>query len=383
MPHIMPSSIASDDSSMSNLPTARYSLNDYDAIEAAVVETERGRWFLTEFSRRNRAADTQMVMTAIERLQDVVSETRSAPVQQDGSHLLIDTLRLDLIEMSHKIADTHTEVAAIGLQDSDPKHAELVSGELDAIVRSTELATSEILEAAEQIQEIAWTMREGGLAVETCDALDARSTNIYLACSFQDLTAQRTTKVIETMRFLENRINKMIGILQGVEGFGIVPVDSHKQTATVSGSQDVFDSLLAQDDVDFALQWNADGSNPDGIDRAFTIDSDVRSHIDMAMYDAELAETEAAAEIFSGMVPEELDADWFDEAEIATTLPSSTTFVDPAKIIMPALAQIVPISSAVEINVDHGKMDEPATHRVSKLDSLDQETLERKLSLFT
>ena len=40
---------------------------EYEAIEAAVMETARGRWFLAEFARRNRTADTQVLLDAIGR----------------------------------------------------------------------------------------------------------------------------------------------------------------------------------------------------------------------------------------------------------------------------------------------------------------------------
>ncbi len=40
-------------------------LNDYDAIEAAVMETARGRWFLAEHARRIRAAETSRILAAI------------------------------------------------------------------------------------------------------------------------------------------------------------------------------------------------------------------------------------------------------------------------------------------------------------------------------
>lgn len=44
---------------------------DFDAIEGAVMETARGRWFLTEFARRNRHANTQALLEAISRLETV------------------------------------------------------------------------------------------------------------------------------------------------------------------------------------------------------------------------------------------------------------------------------------------------------------------------
>ena len=61
----MESSLAmSDTRSPSPLSAA-----DYDAIAAAVMETGRGRWFLAEYARRNRQADTEMVLSAIARLE--------------------------------------------------------------------------------------------------------------------------------------------------------------------------------------------------------------------------------------------------------------------------------------------------------------------------
>ena len=60
-------------------------------------------------------------------------------------------------------------------------------------------------------------MREQGLDAEVCDLLDAKATEVYTACSFQDLTGQRTRKVIGVLRYLEGRINAMIEIW-GLDG---------------------------------------------------------------------------------------------------------------------------------------------------------------------
>src|SRR5258708_11306011 len=42
---------------------------DYDAISAACMETSRGRWFVTEYAKRNRNADTSMVLDAVARIE--------------------------------------------------------------------------------------------------------------------------------------------------------------------------------------------------------------------------------------------------------------------------------------------------------------------------
>ena len=176
---------------------------DYAAIEEAVLETARGRWFLAEYARRNRQADTQMLLTAISRLEDVI--------RGDAALNAADRLRGGLVDMANAIAKTRAEIAAI-----KPPHAngriDEAKEELDSIVQTTEQATSQILAAAEQIQEIAWTAREQGLTPATCDFLDRQATDIYTACAFQDLTGQRTRKVIQILRYLEARIQAMIDI---------------------------------------------------------------------------------------------------------------------------------------------------------------------------
>lgn len=45
---------------------------EYNAVYAAVTATERGRWFLAEFADRNRKADTNLILSAIERIDEAV-----------------------------------------------------------------------------------------------------------------------------------------------------------------------------------------------------------------------------------------------------------------------------------------------------------------------
>src|SRR6266568_3328584 len=182
---------------------------DYDLIEAAVMETGRGRWFLAEYARRNRHSDTMTLLGAIDRL--------GAAIRGEPSAQSVDRIRLDLFEMAKAIARTKAEIAAIKPDVEDSGKFGEVTAELDSIVRTTETATSDILAAAEQVQEIAWTLREQGIEPEVCDLINAKATDIYTACAFQDLTGQRTGKVIQVLRYLEGRINAMIDIW-GLDG---------------------------------------------------------------------------------------------------------------------------------------------------------------------
>ena len=135
---------------------SQLSTEDFDAIESAVMETSRGRWFLAEYARRNRNADTDAVLTKLDRLERAIRRDRAVPD--------IDRIRLDLADMAEAISRTKQEIAQMKIETEDGGRFADASQELDAIVSQTESATNEILLAAEAIQEAAWTLREAGVA---------------------------------------------------------------------------------------------------------------------------------------------------------------------------------------------------------------------------
>ncbi len=67
-----------------------YTQKDYEAIEGAVLESPRGRWFLGEFARRNRAADTLMLLEAIRKLERGVAENSADQLTADLAAALQD-----------------------------------------------------------------------------------------------------------------------------------------------------------------------------------------------------------------------------------------------------------------------------------------------------
>ena len=95
-----------------------------------------------------------------------------------------------------------------------------VTDELDAIVGGTESATENILSAAEEIDQCANTLsalvkseQEHNLARDILE----RVVQIFESCNFQDLTGQRITKVVATLKFIEDHIVKMMDIWGGIE----------------------------------------------------------------------------------------------------------------------------------------------------------------------
>ena len=52
---------------------------DYEAISQAFMETSRGRWFLGEYAKRNRNADTRMVLDAVARIEETLAAQKQPP----------------------------------------------------------------------------------------------------------------------------------------------------------------------------------------------------------------------------------------------------------------------------------------------------------------
>lgn len=65
---------------------------DYDAIESALMETARGRWFLSEYIRRNRKVDYNLLVSAtctvVEALAAVADEIGNSPTRPLPSETL-------------------------------------------------------------------------------------------------------------------------------------------------------------------------------------------------------------------------------------------------------------------------------------------------------
>jgi chemotaxis protein CheZ len=241
---------------------------EYRTLEQTLLESERGRKFLTEFVKRHKTPETQEILTAIHRLEKTMTRQRKVPD--------LDRIRLDIAEMHEAIERTKLEIANIKQEDDQSNRFTDASHELDQIVTQTEGATQSILEAAEQIQEKAWTLRESGADDSVCDDIDARATEIFMACSFQDLTGQRTTKVVQVLRYLESRINLMINIW-GIEDVetdeNAGPVDTRPDAHLLNGpqlngpavSQNNIDELMAapSDIVDAALDEVQENHSPE------------------------------------------------------------------------------------------------------------------------
>ncbi len=300
------------------MPPSPLRQEDYLAIEAAVMETARGRWFLSEYARRNRNADTDTLLTAIDKLEKTI-------VRERAPSSLMNQVRMDLADMAAAIDKTKREIAQIKHEDNKgSERFERATLELDAIVSQTESATGDILGSAEKIQEYAWTLREQGVDEEKCNELDMEATNIYMACSFQDLTGQRIRKIVDAMRYVETRINKMIEIW-GFESDG-VEVDHHdikrgdaRPDAHLLNGPALDGEGVGQNDVDVLFDQVDlhEEADQDDVDALFdTIDVETLEDVVDGSDDVDVADMDAEA-MAEGDVDLALSSEEKDEAEPA------------------------------------------------------------------
>ncbi len=185
---------------LSTIPTPPPAEGDYDAICATVMESARGRWFLDEYARRNRNADTRLLLAAIERIETVIRGERDQQAYQ--------SFRTDLLEMATAIAQTRAEVAEIRPEAQLGGRA--TPGNVTEPDATAAPAGPDVFAAAERIQDVVWTMRERGLDPATCEQIEALATSILSVSSLRDPNDHRTRKLSEVLQYLERRIGTML-----------------------------------------------------------------------------------------------------------------------------------------------------------------------------
>lgn len=169
----------------------------------------------------------------------------------------ISLLKTELRALSFCIAQTKSEIAALRPPSEDLDHLATVTSELDAIVMSTESATQQILEAAERLENCARDMRAhvgDAYANRILEDMLEVTTSIFEACNFQDITGQRISKAVRTLKFIDERICSMVTIWGGEDGLAdaaLDPVqDNRKGDDLLLNGPQLGDSSISQDEID-------------------------------------------------------------------------------------------------------------------------------------
>jgi chemotaxis protein CheZ len=136
----------------------------------------------------------------------VVEVVRSVLASMRGDLNSKDVSLLSEVEaLGRTISSAKVEIAALRVDDITASHIPFATDELDAIVAHTASATNAILTSCEMLDEVG-AEASGEVAAKLTQAI----TQIYEACSFQDITGQRITKVVATLKAIEEKVASII-----------------------------------------------------------------------------------------------------------------------------------------------------------------------------
>ncbi|KLN60295.1 hypothetical protein WH96_14075 [Kiloniella spongiae] len=148
--------------------------------------------------------------------------------QDSDLEALVDSLLQnfgeDAVETNHKllaeigsvasyIHDMKTQLASLRPDEIKSDFLPTAADELDAIVGATEQATHNILSAMETLEEVSEKIEDSDVSDKINDAV----TQVYEACSFQDITGQRISRVVNALQHVEIKVDKLLGAFGGEE----------------------------------------------------------------------------------------------------------------------------------------------------------------------
>ena len=155
---------------------------DYAAIAEAFMETSRGRWFLTEYAKRNRNADTRMVLDAVARIEQNLDAQREETLEREAS---LQRLQQEEGLSAQQAAEAVVAAAAAqerltealaAIRSSVEAAEESAVEALDSLALDQRLAP--VRKGARVLREIAWRLREIGNDGRICDLIDSQVTVI-------------------------------------------------------------------------------------------------------------------------------------------------------------------------------------------------------------
>ncbi len=167
-------------------------------------------------------------------------------------------LMAELDQLRSAIDTTKTEIACMRYKDANKQERIVdVTHELDEVVMDTERATENILGACEAIETHIETLdlhaTSGDERAEIA-ALGQKVVKIYEACNFQDITGQRITKVVNTLKFIEQRLEAMMRIWGGEDTFAAMDAPGqtpgHEDELLLNGPARSDAERVSQDDID-------------------------------------------------------------------------------------------------------------------------------------
>ena len=175
---------------------------EYSAIEAALLETARGRWFLAEHSRRSRRLETIELEGALDQLK---SSLRDPPA-------LLGRLKSELGSINTMLQATRSELVA---RESAPPGQSPSTG-----TTPPRNAIAGLLKAAEDLHELVWSLQAREIDPVVCEQIGRQTAAIFALTTQQAKESQRVLKLAAALDAVALRV---AGALETV-GHEAVPV---------------------------------------------------------------------------------------------------------------------------------------------------------------
>lgn len=164
--------------------TSDDSETEYRTIEAALLESARGRWFLAEHGRRARRLDSALLEDAIGRLQ---TSLRQPPA-------LLGQLQAELETLKAHIAETRAMLLA------KPTKSEGADAPPQQVM----------LKAAEEIHDIAWALQANPFDPKGCEEIARNAGRLYAMSQVHAVESERSLKTAHALDNAANRLDAML-----------------------------------------------------------------------------------------------------------------------------------------------------------------------------
>lgn len=185
-------------------PAIRIENDDFDTIEKAVRETERGRWFLDEFARRNRVSNTEMLLDSLAKLEEAVARTQSAGTEND--------IRKDLATLLNEIETLTSDLSL------SPENRMPYAPGLGALTARSAKLLYDLAISADTVRDNAAQLRTMSVPESVITALDEETSKIISGASEQMRLMRRFEALVEIQNFIRRRIETIAGLTTPAKG---------------------------------------------------------------------------------------------------------------------------------------------------------------------
>lgn len=171
---------------------------DYDAIERAIRETSRGRWFLACYLERNRSAETKMLINAISRLESAM---------RDNGHAIEDSrVGESLTTIYEAIGQARSDIAHLPGVDQVTTPLPSPRFAFESIPVTLAEETQAICDAAASIHSAAYALQAAGVFQGVARQIIEQAEAIEQACSVQEAALNRAARIATLVSEIESEL---------------------------------------------------------------------------------------------------------------------------------------------------------------------------------